>query len=117
MRSNYGPPGGELTRRILLQKPVYSRDTTGGFVTAWEDVAHVWANPQWKINEVGDELISDQIHYRHKLEITMRYRSDIENSWRVQYNDDLWNIESVLQLGIEDGTKLVLESGVVEYGD
>lgn len=73
---------GTLNRRVSLQRKVSAQDqTTEAQVETWVEVAKVWANVRY-LN--GTETIKAATPTSiAKASIRIRFRDDIEDSWRV----------------------------------
>ncbi|MDC9582710.1 phage head closure protein [Xenorhabdus sp. PR6a] len=74
---------GRLRHRITLQKNKSTRDTFGGVINNWEDVADVWAEV---IAISGRELVaSGAVLSEATVRIWLRYRDDITTANRIVY--------------------------------
>ncbi|CDH18565.1 phage head closure protein [Xenorhabdus bovienii] len=74
---------GRLRHRITLQKNKSTRDTFGGVINNWEDVAEVWAEV---IAISGRELVaSGAVLSEATVRIWLRYRDDITTTNRIVY--------------------------------
>ena len=51
---------------------------------------------------------TDSADPSHKLSVTIGYRPDIKQVWRVRYDDDLWDIESLVHKLRDDTTTIFL---------
>lgn len=72
---------GDLNRRVKLQRPTYTQNTTTGEqVLVWVDVATVWA----KIAplSVREFIAAQAMQSAITTRIEMRQRSDVIASWR-----------------------------------
>lgn len=86
-----------LRHRIVIQKPVETQDSnTGAITTTWEDVATVWA----EISALSvKEIIAAQAEDSKMTgRITIRYRSDIDHSYRLYHaaKNMIYNVEGIL---------------------
>ncbi len=99
---------GRLDRRITLQTVVNSRDSIGGPVETWSDLATVWAQVRnVSAREVG---LADQRGAAVKAAVTIRYRSDVADAMRVKFDDNstatvLW----IDEIGRREGLILYVE--------
>lgn len=76
---------GLLRRRVTLQRPVEAQDSYGQSVVTWAAVDTVWASAE---PLQGRELFTAQaVHAKLTMRFVLRYRSDVESSWRVVYQD------------------------------
>ncbi|NIG13016.1 phage head closure protein [Pantoea sp. Al-1710] len=84
-----------LKHRLELQQPQEVQDpVTGDITLAWTTIAYVWG-------EVaplsGREFIAAQaVQTEISVRITIRYRSDITNDWRILFRNQIYNIAAVL---------------------
>lgn len=85
---------GDLRHRVTLQRKVQVRDSEGGVVTDWEDVATVWA----KIAPLSAREFTAAAAVQSKVvaRITIRFRDGVVASMRAVHGAKLYNIEGVL---------------------
>ncbi len=102
---------GTMRQRIRIEEPVRTPDGQGGFVTAWQEVATLWA----KMEALrGDERIAagqlgSQIIYRFRL----RWREDITAHMRVVFGVRVFAIHAVLaEEGRRRSLVILAEEGV-----
>jgi SPP1 family predicted phage head-tail adaptor len=76
---------GNLDRRITLQRQTPSRDSVGGVVETWTDVATVWASVRSLSGK--ESAIAQQVQSQASLVVGIRWRNDISNAMRVQLED------------------------------
>lgn len=82
-------PIGKRDRRIVLQSPTTATDGDPTNLT-WTTVDTVWAR---KTELTGAErFLSSQFAAQAEREYAIRYRTDIEPTWRVKDGDEEWNI-------------------------
>jgi SPP1 family predicted phage head-tail adaptor len=84
---------GSLNRRITLQSPTRTADGMGGFTVVWGTVDTVWA-AVWPTS-AREALEADKPQMTTTHRIRIRYRT-VDPSWRVQYGDRYFTIESIL---------------------
>jgi SPP1 family predicted phage head-tail adaptor len=87
---------GRLSHRVTLQQPVQTRDeTTGEVLETYADVADVWAaiEPLSAREFIQSAALQAQVVAR----ITIRYRSDVQSTWRVVDGAKIYKIEGVLE--------------------
>ena len=88
---------GRLDRRITLSEFTATRDSVGGVVTSWDDVATVWAT---KVPQGGGRLYAAEAkHYEQTLLYRIRHRTDVAPGWRLTHGDDVFEITNVEELG------------------
>lgn len=74
---------GRLRSRITLQKYQSSRDDFGQVIQNWVDIANVWAEVK---AVTGKELmLSQQEMSGTTIRVYIRYRKDIDTTWRIKY--------------------------------
>lgn len=86
-----------LRHRIVIQKPVETQDSnTGAITTTWQDVATVWATIEpLSVKEIIAAQAEDS---KMSGRITIRYRSDINHSYRLYHaaKNMIYNVEGIL---------------------
>lgn len=88
----------DLRTRITFQSPTVSQGADGAQTTVWANVSTnptVWA--KW-INDHGQEAVqSEALQLQQRATVTVRHRSDIKETWRIQRVDDssYWQILSL----------------------
>lgn len=82
---------GALKHRILIQNLALAADGQGGTVETWSDVATVWAeiNPK----STRERLYTQSLQYQRTHVIRIRFRSDITNTMRINYQDRIFQIK------------------------
>lgn len=86
---------GTLNRQVKLQRLVEAQDPDTGAVTkTWQDVATVWANVRY-LNGV-ETLKAAAPTSIAKASIRIRFREDVEPTWRVTYGATIFSILAVL---------------------
>lgn len=85
---------GKLNHRVRLESLETSQDANGETVETWTHQGDVWAN----VSPVsGKEFISSAaMQSQIVARITVRYRSDIQATWRILFRNRYYNIEAVL---------------------
>lgn len=74
---------GQLKRRVTLQRATETQNEYGQPVKTWAAVDTVWASA---MPLEGRELFTAQaVHAKLTRRFVIRYRSDVEASWRVVY--------------------------------
>lgn len=73
---------GKLRRRVTLQKPVLAQDQeTEAQVKTWVDVAKVWADVVY-LNGIETLKSATDVSIA-KASIRIRFRADVDATWRV----------------------------------
>jgi len=86
---------GKLKHYVDLQEHVAHQDPQFGDITfTWETRASVWAEvaPLSGREFIAAAVLQSEIQVR----ITIRYRADITNEWRILFRDKIYNIQAVL---------------------
>ena len=100
-----GIRAGEFRHRITLQQPVQTRNATGDMVTTYADVASVWAAIDW---ENGRRFESaKQLNSEAEGVVRIRYRSDVQADWRINYKTRYFQILSISNVR-ERGSEMMM---------
>ncbi len=98
---------GELDRKIRLERLTSTQNDYGEPVESWVLIAEVWASrAQLSGSEVFD---SDQLAALATFEFRMYYRSDIDATCRIVYNNQNYDIKAVQELGRREGMKVIAQ--------
>lgn len=105
-----------LDRRITLQQAVETPDGGGGFTTAWNSVATVWAEVKPAGNTRALERSGDgKLEETHSFIVTIRYRAGMTAGMRISYGGRLLNIRGVINPDEGRGSlELLAEEGVAQ---
>ena len=112
---------GNLRDRAQLQKPVISQDPgTGEMVTVWLTIATIWADMNYQSVREFVAASAEQSEVRGYAMI--RYRSDVDATWRVVYRGKYYRILGVmpdnesgrehLTLALSEGVRSAPDAGV-----
>ena len=86
----------DLRTRITFQSPTVTQDAGGAQTAIYAIVTTnptVWS--RW-INAHGQEAISnDALRAAQRATVTIRYRSDIQPTWRILKDGEAWQIISI----------------------
>lgn len=87
---------GKLNKRIIIQTYTEAANTYGESVRTWVDVGTRWASvePLTMREFINAKQLSSQIDIR----FVTRYLSGIKPKMRVVYNNENYNIESVINI-------------------
>lgn len=99
---------GELDRSITFVKPVYSR---GGAnqdkIDSWAEIDAYPTVFARKREMNGRELVvNDQIKFMQNTEFVVVYREDINETNRIVWNDRVYEIVSITELGLQRASYL-----------
>jgi SPP1 family predicted phage head-tail adaptor len=97
--TDYKVNAGDLRTLITLQSPTQSVDAGGAQVQTY---ANVTENPsvfaRW-VNAHGQEAVnSDALKNTQRATVTIRYRADVQTTWRVLKDAQAWQILSIDQV-------------------
>ena len=86
---------GKYNRRILLQRPADQRLPSGQPAPGgWQDIARPWA---WIKGKSGSEAVVADLEVSSTVaSMRIRYRTDVDASWRVVYRGEPYDIKAVL---------------------
>ena len=100
---------GKLRHRIDLKSPTETNDGKGGVTTTWTTDATVWAE---RYDLKGPEQIqSMQLATPITAKFRIRYRSDVQATWRIVHGDTTYRIVSA---PVADARNSMLEMVVQE---
>jgi SPP1 family predicted phage head-tail adaptor len=108
---------GKFRHRIALQRPQYTQGADGERTLAWVTVGTVWA--QIKALRAREYIASQANQSEITTEIFIRFRRDIQPTWRVVHMVNgapatIYNIQGVMQdaqTGM-DHLRLMCKSGI-----
>lgn len=87
----------KLRHRVIIQRPVETQDSqTGAINVSWQDVSTVWASIEpLSVKEIIAAQAEDS---KMSGRITIRYRSDIDHSYRLYHaaKNMIYNVEGIL---------------------
>ena len=88
---------GDLKHPVILQRPVTAINEKGRPITAWADVVTVYAD---KTDVSGREFYAAQAyHAEDVVTFTIRWRTDVNPTWRLKHHGTAYNILEVNHLG------------------
>jgi SPP1 family predicted phage head-tail adaptor len=85
---------GLLRHRVNLQQAVEARNGFGDVIRTWSTVATVWGS----VNPLSgrEYLAARQALAETTTRIQIRYRADIDETWRVTWGSHVYDIDVVL---------------------
>lgn len=91
---------GKFNRRVALWKPIYSRNPAGETTQSWQQVAAVWAS----IESTGkaEATIAGQVTQAVTHTVRIRYRPDIDETWRVVRGGKILSIASIVNVDLQN---------------
>lgn len=94
---------GKLNKRILLKRRQLERDSAGEMRESFTDAGLVWA--QVKAVAQAEQTQVNATASITQFEFIIRYRPEIETSWKIDYRGQLLSISSITD---PDQTKVKL---------
>lgn len=94
---------GRLDRRLTLQKPTTTTDDYGEEETTWNDYREVWGSIQ---KQSGREMFEAGKLAEIEILFRVRYLSEIDTTWRIQYDGKDFDITHIKEVGRRDGLEI-----------
>ena len=105
-------PAPRFNRIVQLQRAEIARDSFGGTIETWVDVAEVWAS----VNQTGVsekfENDANRAIAKRSAQITIRWRPGVLETMRVIHAKLIWDIEGIAEIGRREGLKLFCQTDV-----
>lgn len=102
---------GRLDRKVILEKPTTTRDDFGQSTQTFTKEAEVWA--QRRDISAKETTESDQPVASTRTEWTIRWRSDVRETWQLKTQApdrvQTFDIVGILELGRREGLRLICE--------
>ncbi len=86
-------PVGALRRRLLLEAAVATPDGLGGTTQAYQTVAAVWAQIEWRAG--GEHWRRGRPEQAAMHRVTLRWRAGVDAGQRLRDGDRLFDIHAV----------------------
>ena len=85
---------GKLRHRVTLESQQQTQNQYGGIETTWVEQGRAWAEvaPQSGREYVAARQVQNEVTTR----ITIRYRDDIDATWRIRHRGRIFDIQAVL---------------------
>lgn len=100
---------GELDRRITLQRRTVEGNAYAEPIETWATLATVWAKVEYPVTASDEATIQGLNLATTRTEFTIRFLSGLGFTDRVQYNDEVFDIERISELGRKSYLKLTCE--------
>lgn len=97
---------GKLDRRIVLQKRVVSKDTTGTRVETWADESTVWA--EFVVARGKEIVVADAERTSQVQQFRIRYRTLNASDYRILYRSKFYDITGITEEG--RGNSLLIDT-------
>ena len=96
---------GTLDRRIILSQPTPgAAGAYGPGADVFADVAEVWAKVAY--SQGNEQYLADEKTAVQRIAFTIRYRTDINPTWRIRYQNKTYLIDAVAEIGRRVGLTL-----------
>jgi SPP1 family predicted phage head-tail adaptor len=95
---------GKMDRRITLEQNTATQDTTGEMVPVWSEVGTRWARVEYK--QGGESFQANEQVAVQRIDFTIRHERGLSARLRVRYEDQVYDIDAVAEIGRRHGLKL-----------
>ena len=85
---------GELDRRITIQQTTETVDSYGQMVRTYSTLGQFWAKVDYVSGNEGEE--SNRLEAVKRVELVIRYNSQISEKQRISWDGDIFEVEAVL---------------------
>ena len=92
---------GRMDQRVTFQSVTRATDNMGGAVETWANVPSiptVWANVR-PLPRSSETVGADRVEARGRYLVTIRHRSDIDESTRMVWKSEVYNIRRIERTG------------------
>jgi SPP1 family predicted phage head-tail adaptor len=96
---------GELDKQITLQAPNGAPDDYGQAAPTYADVATVWAS--YKPAPLREYSASRAAEAAIDATFRIRWRTDLQATWRIRYGELVFDIESYAEIGRREGLEIL----------
>jgi len=95
---------GKLKHIIEVHKKITARDEYLGFSKDYQ----FFFKTRAEVKHLGgaEEIVNSQIFPSSDIQLYIRYRSNIEETMRIKYNDEMYDIDYIEEVGWRDGLKI-----------
>ena len=90
---------GKLDRKIVIQEQNFATNSIGEYTTTWDTFHNAFANVQKVSGTEG--ITADQVTATNKVRFKIRYFAGINESMRVVYNSNNYDILEIQELDRE----------------
>jgi SPP1 family predicted phage head-tail adaptor len=97
----------QMDRRIVIETPTETQDSTGAAVATWTTLATVWAEVRpmtGKETFTADQVLGDATSI-----FIIRYRSDITDKMRISYGGNYYDIRYAREIGRREGLEITAQ--------
>lgn len=100
---------GQLDRRITIQSRTTTADKYAAPVETWSTLATVWAKVEYPITGSDEQTQQGLNVATTRVIFTIRHRSDVGFTDRIQYNSEVYDIERIAELGRKSFLQITAE--------
>jgi SPP1 family predicted phage head-tail adaptor len=96
---------GKLDRRLVIQKRVLTKDTTGSRVETWADESKVWA--EVVAHRASEAQPANAERPQDTRQFRIRHRTINSTDYRILYQSQFFNITGITEEGGRENSLLV----------
>ena len=96
---------GRLDKRITIQTRTVATDTWNHEVITWTTRATTWASVRFNSGRETQE--ADQRVAIDRVTFTVRHRTDIQLTDRIEYGGGYYDIQSIQEVGRDEAIRLI----------
>ena len=101
-----------LDRIVELQERRVTRDNFGSEVVSWSEIEKVWANVKQTGTSEDFENDANRAVALRNATFRIRWRQDVEETYRVVYDGFPWDIKGIAELGRRQELLLICQTDV-----
>ena len=94
-----------MDRRVVIESFTTAANAYGEPIKTWSVFATVWAQVSPMRGE--ERFSAQQIDARATTRFRIRYRSDLDQTMRLSYGGDAYDITAILEIGRQEGLDLM----------
>ena len=95
-----------FNRIVELQERTVTHDSYGSEVESWSEIAQVWASVTQTGTSENFENNANRNVPKRSAQITIRWRPDVRETWRVIHVGLIWDIKGIAEIGRRAGLNL-----------
>lgn len=89
---------GELRHRITIQQQVKGRDTDGGVIVIWSNLATVWAAVEPLSGAERQVENSDQLLASRLTQFKIRKRDGLDTTMRIIFSGQTFDLQQIIHV-------------------
>ena len=98
---------GKLDKRITVQQFTTTTNDFGEEEKAWATLVTTWAQVLPLTSKAKEILESSSITAFDYLSFRIRHRSDLRRDHRIMYENNVYDIEAIVELGRKEGLEII----------